>query len=103
MNGQINNGSRISGSLSGMQTMSGSVTVPTSSIENDYEKLINLPSINNHTIKGNMTSQELGIDGGKWGEISGDIETQNDLMVELEKRESQAISVTDIEKILYLG
>ena len=69
----------------------------------DYEKLYNKPLINDVELVGNKTSEELGLDSCEWGKITGDIEVQNDLMVEFDKRESQALSVTDIEKILYLG
>ncbi len=38
----------------------------------------------------------------QWGGIKGDIETQMDLQTELHKRDTEAIPISEVEKILYL-
>lgn len=38
-----------------------------------------------------------------WGGITGEIERQEDLMTQLHDRDNQALTVQEIEKILYLG
>lgn len=39
----------------------------------------------------------------KWGEITGDIEDQEDLSLKIEREQPKPMSVAEIEKILYLG
>ena len=38
-----------------------------------------------------------------WGEIVGDIENQDDLQIELHKRDNNGLTVQEIEAILYVG
>ena len=38
-----------------------------------------------------------------WGNITGDIENQEDLMIELHERDTDELTVQEIERILYVG
>lgn len=43
-------------------SLTGTVTIPKSVTTSDYNSLLNLPTINGKTIKGNLTLEDLGID-----------------------------------------
>ena len=49
----------------------------------------------------NSLGQQV-IQNAEWGEIKGDIEKQEDLQTELHQRDNQALTVQEIEKLLYL-
>lgn len=55
------------------------------------------------TLKGSVkpVGQKV-IVNAEWGTIYGEIENQDDLMIELHERDNDALSVQEIEKILYL-
>lgn len=59
INGSISSEVSISGSVSNRRSMTGTASV--SSGTNDYEKLLNLPSIESVQLKGNKTFEELGM------------------------------------------
>lgn len=104
MNGDIKVGGVVTGSVSGMQNVSGKISVPTSEKADDYNPLKNHPSINGIELIGNKTTEELLIDTeAEWGEITGELDRQEDLMGKFQEQKAEALSVTDIEKILYLG
>lgn len=70
--------------------------------------------MNQISVGGSVPSSEKTISGeakpvGKtivydaaWGEITGDINNQEDLQVELHERDNEALTIQEVEKILYL-
>lgn len=72
VSGAVSGTSNITGTLSETGNVSGTVTVPV--FDNDTE----------------------------WGEITGNIVRQEDLMNELHDRDNRAMTIQEIEKILYL-
>ena len=59
INGSISSEASISGSVSNRRSVTGTAGVSTGT--NDYEKLLNLPSIESVQLKGNKTFEELGM------------------------------------------
>lgn len=56
------------------------------------------------TVRGNITPiGEKIVYDAVWGSITGEIEHQEDLMEQLYERDTDALSVQDVEKILYVG
>lgn len=59
LSGRASPEATISGNVSGRKTMTGRAGV--SSGTNDYEKLLNLPSIESVQLKGNKSFEDLGL------------------------------------------
>ena len=59
LSGRASPEATMSGNVSGRKTITGKASV--SSGTNDYEKLLNLPSIESVQLKGNKTFEELGM------------------------------------------
>lgn len=57
------------------------------------------------TKKGNVRGKLTTYPGGGappvWGNITGDIEDQTDLMIELRERDTEAVPESEVEQILY--
>lgn len=59
LSGRVSPEAAISGNVSGSKTMTGRASV--SAGTNDYEKLLNIPSIESVQLKGNKTFEDLGL------------------------------------------
>ena len=77
--------------------ISGNIRSPSGSISGDITgKALNLQGT------ADVVGQRIVYDA-QWGGIKGDIDRQEDLQVELHERDNSALTVQEIEKILYLG
>lgn len=73
------------------------------SSKTNYNILANKPSINDITLIGNKTWEDLGLPQTEWGDIQGEITRQDDLMEKMQDQKAQALETWEIEKILYVG